>query len=809
MGVSSEMMKAEASKRLLGDIPPPKKKQAAEPGAPAAPPPKMLEEYCRDLCADARNNILDPLIGREAEVYRIIQILGRRSKNNPILLGDPGVGKTAIAEGLARAIVNQMCLDGSPLPDFFAKKRVLLLNLSSLVAGAKERGELERRVTELIKEVKEDGNVILMIDEVHTLVGAGSSSRGGRGGGSGIDMSQILKPALASGALQYFHERDPALQRRFQPVMVEPPSEDTTLEILQGLREKYEQHHRCVYSDEALEASVKLSHKYIADRLLPDKAIDLMDEAGSKAIDLMDEAGSKVRIESYNKRMQSGIMESPHVNDFLQALQIKDQAVKDARYDDALVARVRECSLRSDMTHPLPHGLSPIPLVTASDIEGIVAAWTRIPVERLEEGQAHSIASMAKELKSRAKELKSRVIGQDNAVDCVSSAMQRSFSGLKDPSRPIASLLFVGPTGVGKTELAKVLAEHQFGSKDALIRFDMSEFMERHSVSKLVGAPPGYVGFGQGGMLTEAVRRRPFSIVLLDEVEKAHPDVFNILLQIMEDGRLTDSGGRTVSFKNTLLILTSNIGSKAMSSLGGSRLALADSAGPDARFDQFSLSGGSLSEPVSEQQVEREHARLCRVVLDEVKAHFRPELVNSSTQIQQLSLSSGSLSDLVSEQQVEREHARLLRVVLDEVKAHFRPELVNRLGLEDAKRIAQLLLNETCARVAIQGHTLDASPRLMDHIVRLGYSLEYGARPLRQTITKLIDDNLSDEMLSSKIPAGSTLSMDLNDEGDVTITITPTTSVEEGRNNILAIAGLRFGVSGYKEGITDLSRQAD
>jgi ATP-dependent Clp protease ATP-binding subunit ClpC len=521
-----------------------------------------LEEFCRDLCAEAQMQRTDPVIGRQKEVVRIIQILGRKKKNNPILLGEPGVGKTAIAEGLARAIVSRTNADGSPLPAFLWNKRVMQLDVGLLIAGAKERGELELRVTKLLQECKSEGNIILMIDEVHTLVGAGAVGRGGGGGGGGMDISNLLKPALARGELQCIGattldehrkhiERDAALERRFQPVVVDEPTEDETLAILEGLQERYERHHHVVYSSDALAAAVHLSSRYITDRFLPDKAIDLLDEAGSR-----------VRIASYVARKAAGGREGLEAAntsylELEQVLATKAEAVQDSLFEEAALLRQRELDLKSRLSG-VPEAAPVVPVVDAAHIEQVVSAWTGVPVERMSEDDRDRLLTLADALKDR-------VIGQDDAVDSTARAIMRASSGLKNPSRPIATLLFSGPTGVGKTELTKVLADHYFGAEGSMIRLDMSEYMERHTVSKLIGAPPGYVGYGEGGKLTEAVRRKPFSVVLFDEIEKAHPDVFNVLLQVIEDGRLTDSQGRVVSFKNCLLILTSNVGSSVIS----------------------------------------------------------------------------------------------------------------------------------------------------------------------------------------------------------------------------------------------------
>ncbi|KAF6252630.1 ClpD chaperone, Hsp100 family [Scenedesmus sp. NREL 46B-D3] len=708
LSIDVDLLRGEALKRLKGDA-----EEAAPKRKKSRDGPKALDEFCRDLCEEVRMNKIDPVIGREREVARVMQILARRTKNNPILLGEPGVGKTAIAEGLAYAVVHEVALEGSPLPAFLRSKRVLQLDVGLLMAGAKERGELENRVTRLIQECRDSGDVILMIDEVHTIVGTGAVGRGGGGGGGGgLDISNLMKPALARGELQCIGattldehrkhiEKDPALERRFQPVYVLEPNEEDTLAILQGLAERYERHHHCVYSEEALEAAVKLSHTYIADRFLPDKAIDLIDEAGSR-----------VRISAYNARKVGEVREDPKVDEYLQdrvderlqVMETKDVAVRDGLYEEAQLLRRRQQDYKSELAG-LPADGSSLPVVRCCDIEAVVAAWSGVPVERLSEDEMTKLLRLGPVLKER-------IIGQDDAVDSVVSALCRARVGLKDPHRPAAAMLLVGPTGVGKTELSKVLAEQYFGTQDAIIRLDMSEYMERHSVSKLIGAPPGYVGYGEGGKLTEAVRRRPCSIVLFDEIEKAHPDVFSILLQIMEDGRLTDSQGRTVSFKNTLVLLTSNIGSRVIAATG-SGLPVFGSSRRQLMGDDDEADAAVLA---------AERARMRQLIHAEVKAYFRPELLN-----------------------------------------RFDEQIVfHKLGLREVRRIADIMLAETKSRVATKGVTLAVGPRLLERIVRNGYSLEYGVRPLRQTITHMIDDVLADCMLHKAVQPGDTAFMELS-----------------------------------------------
>ncbi len=524
-----------------------------------------LDEFGTNLTKLASESKLDPVVGRHSEIDRVVQILGRRTKNNPVLIGEPGVGKTAIAEGLAQRIQT------GDIPDILEDKRVLTLDIGLLVAGTKYRGEFEERLKKIMEEIKSAGNVILVIDEVHTLIGAGAAE-------GAIDAANILKPALARGELQCIGattldeyrkhiERDAALERRFQPVMVGEPSIEDTIEILKGLRERYEQHHRLKITDDALEAAAHLGDRYISDRFLPDKAIDLIDEAGS-------------RVRLINSKLPP---EAKQIDRELRQVQKqKEESVRDQNFDQAGQLREKEMELSAKIKEVLDNKkestagdqsdadnsvksdskLLQSPLVSEEDVAHIVASWTGVPVQKLTETESVKLLNMEETLHQR-------LIGQDEAVKAVSRAIRRARVGLKNPNRPIASFIFSGPTGVGKTELTKSLASYFFGSEEAMIRLDMSEFMERHTVSKLIGSPPGYVGFNEGGQLTEAVRRRPYTVVLFDEVEKAHPDVFNLLLQLLEDGRLTDSKGRTVDFKNTLLIMTSNIGSKVIEKGGG------------------------------------------------------------------------------------------------------------------------------------------------------------------------------------------------------------------------------------------------
>lgn len=649
-----------------------------------------LDEFGSNLTQQAADGKLDPVVGRQKEIERVIQILGRRTKNNPVLIGEPGVGKTAIAEGLAQRIAT------GDIPDILEDKRVVTLDIGLLVAGTKYRGEFEERLKKIMDEIRSAGNVILVIDEVHTLIGAGAAE-------GAIDAANILKPALARGELQCIGattldeyrkhiERDAALERRFQPVMVGEPSVDDTIEILRGLRERYEQHHKLKIADEALEAAAKLADRYISDRFLPDKAIDLIDEAGS-------------RVRLMNSQLPPAAKELD--KELRQVLKDKDDAVRSQDFDKAGELRDREMEIktqiRSIAQSKKADGTSSSddsPIVTEEDIAHIVASWTGVPVNKLTESESTKLLNMEETLHSR-------LIGQDEAVKAVSRAIRRARVGLKNPNRPIASFIFSGPTGVGKTELTKALAAYFFGSEEAMIRLDMSEYMERHTVSKLIGSPPGYVGYNEGGQLTEAVRRRPYTVVLLDEIEKAHPDVFNLLLQLLEDGRLTDAKGRTVDFKNTLIILTSNIGSKVIEKGGGGL--------------GFDFSG--------EDEAENQYNRIRSLVKEELKQYFRPEFLNR----------------------------------LDEIIV-FR-----QLNKAEVKEIADIMLREVFGRMQEKGITLSVTEKFKDRLVEEGYNPSYGARPLRRAIMRLLEDSLAEEFLSGKLREGDTAIVDIGEEGKVQV----------------------------------------
>ncbi|MGD1911638.1 MAG: ATP-dependent Clp protease ATP-binding subunit [Rivularia sp. (in: cyanobacteria)] len=647
-----------------------------------------LDEFGSNLTQLALDGKLDPVVGRAKEIERVIQILGRRTKNNPVLIGEPGVGKTAIAEGLAQRIGNK------DVPDILEEKRVVTLDIGLLVAGTKYRGEFEERLKKIMDEIRQAGNVILVIDEVHTLIGAGAAE-------GAIDAANILKPALARGELQCIGattldeyrkhiERDAALERRFQPVMVGEPSVDETIEILRGLRDRYEQHHKLKISDEAVLAAAKLSDRYISDRYLPDKAIDLIDEAGS-------------RVRLINSQLPPAAKELD--KELRKLLKEKDDAVRSQDFDKAGELRDREMEIKAEIRAIAQSKAGATrtdgeePVVTEEDIAHIVASWTGVPVNKLTESESEKLLHMEDTLHQR-------LIGQEDAVKAVSRAIRRARVGLKNPNRPIASFVFSGPTGVGKTELAKSLASYFFGSEEAMIRLDMSEFMERHTVSKLIGSPPGYVGYNEGGQLTEAVRRRPYTVVLFDEIEKAHPDVFNMLLQILEDGRLTDAKGRTVDFKNTLLILTSNIGSKVIEKGGGGI-------------------GFEFAEDASESQ----YNRVKSLVNEELKQYFRPEFLNR-------------LDEIIVFRQLNRQEVML---------------------------IADIMLKEVFGRLTEKGIKLEVSDRFKERLLQEGYNPSYGARPLRRAIMRLLEDSLAEEILSGRIGEGDTAVVDVDEGGNILV----------------------------------------
>ena len=633
----------------------------------------LLDRYGRNLNEMAEQEKMDPVIGREKEIQRVIQILSRRTKNNPLLIGEPGVGKTAIAEGLAERIVERA------VPYMLQDKRVVSLSMASLVAGAKYRGEFEERLKGVIDEIRRAGDVILFIDEMHTLVGAGAAE-------GALDAANILKPALSRGEIQVIGattldeykkhlEKDAALSRRFQTIMVEEPTLEDAVRILQGLRPKYEAFHRATITDEAIEAAVKLSHRYITDRFLPDKAIDLMDEAASKVRMKMVERPEEIK--SIEKELD-------------ELTQRKEASIQSQDYERAAKLRDEEQGIRSRLESAKEtwekKEESPI-TVTANDIADVVALWTGIPVRKIAAKESDRLLHLEK-LLSR------RVVGQQEAVKAVAKAIRRARAGLKDPKRPIGSFLFLGPTGVGKTELARTLAEALFGSEDAILRFDMSEYMEKYAASRLVGAPPGYVGYEEGGQLTDAVRRKPYSIILLDEIEKAHPDIFNLLLQVLEDGRLTDGQGRTVDFRNAVIIMTSNAGASFLK-------------------QSSPILGFAAKEETEETKQEDAKKR----VMEEVKRIFKPEFLNR----------------------------------IDELLV-FHP-----LGRAELAKIVDILLRDVKSRLAEKGLSLEISPAAKNKLVEQGTDFKYGARPLKRAIQKLIEDELAEQLLARKFKSGDTI----------------------------------------------------
>jgi ATP-dependent Clp protease ATP-binding subunit ClpC len=662
-------------------------------GASSGSKTPTLEEFGSDLTKKAEEGKLDPCIGRANEIIRVTQILGRRTKNNPCLIGEPGVGKSAIAEGLAQKIAN------NDVPETLDSKRMMTLDMGLLVAGTKYRGEFEERLKKLMEEVKNDDNIILFIDEVHTLIGAGAAE-------GAIDAANILKPALARGELQCIGattideyrkhiEKDPALERRFQPVQVPEPTVDETIQILRGLRERYELHHKLKYTDDALIAAAKFSSQYISDRFLPDKAIDLIDEAGSRV--RLQHAALPEAAKELDKELKALMKE-------------KDTAIRSQDFEAAGGLRDREVELRAQIKTitekaqeenkaKVDSGDESGPMVVEQDIADIVAAWTGIPVDKVSSDEGTRLMDMEATLHKR-------LIGQEEAVVACARAIRRARTGLKNPNRPVASFIFSGPTGVGKSELAKSLSAFYFGSEEAMVRLDMSEFMERHTVSKLIGSPPGYVGYSEGGQLTEAVRRRPYTLVLFDEIEKAHPDVFNMMLQILEDGRLTDSKGRVVDFKNTLIIMTSNVGASAIEK-----------------------GGGGLGFQLDDNAEDQSYNRIKSLVMEDLKNYFRPEFLNR----------------------------------LDEIIV-FR-----QLNKQEVREIAYIMLENVFKRLKEKDITLECTERFKDRLVDEGFSPAYGARPLRRAIMRLLEDNLSEKMLTGEISEGSSCIMDVNAEGMITV----------------------------------------
>ena len=646
-----------------------------------------LADFSTDLNELAKQGKIDPVIGRDKEIARVIQILSRRTKNNPVLIGEPGVGKTAIAEGLAQRIVN------GNVPEILRNKRIISLSISSMLAGAKYRGEFEERLKKAIDEVQKHDDMIIFIDEIHTLVGAGATE-------GAMDAANILKPALARGEFQVVGattldeykkhiEKDAALERRFQPVLVGEPSEEDALEILKGLRDRYEAFHKAKITDEALEAAVSLSSRYITDRFLPDKAIDVVDEAASKVRMKVFSAAPDVKaLETQLADVKKEKEAAVTAQEFEKAAEMRDE---EKRIEKEINDKKKAAKENSDAKL----------VVTDEDIASVVAQWTGIPVSKIVQEESESLLHLEEELHKR-------VIGQDEAVVAVSKAVRRARAGLKDPKRPIGSFLFLGPTGVGKTELARALAVALFGDETAMIRLDMSEYMEKHTVSRLVGAPPGYVGYEEGGQLTDAVRRKPYSVILLDEVEKAHADFFNILLQVLDDGRLTDSQGCTVDFRNTVIIMTSNLGAKALRKdspeLGFLAAKKADSNTEDVSVVNFKEAKKS--------------------VMDSVKRHFRPEFLNR----------------------------------IDEMI------VFHALTSNDLKQIVTILMDTVVKRLGDMGLSLEISPAAMDLLVKEGSDFSMGARPLKRAIQRLIEDPISDLILQGNAPEGAIIKADVEDE---------------------------------------------
>lgn len=646
-----------------------------------------LADFGTDLNESAKQGKIDPVIGRDKEISRVIQILSRRTKNNPVLIGEPGVGKTAIAEGLAQRIVN------GNVPEILRNKRIISLSISSMLAGAKYRGEFEERLKKAIDEVQKHEDMIIFIDEIHTLVGAGATE-------GAMDAANILKPALARGEFQVIGattldeykkhiEKDAALERRFQPVLVGEPSEEDALEILRGLRDRYEAFHKAKITDEALEAAVSLSSRYITDRFLPDKAIDVVDEAASKVRMKVfsaapDVKALEIQLADVKKEKEAAVT----AQEFEKAAEMRDE---EKRIEKEINDKKNAAKENSDAKL----------VVTDEDIASVVAQWTGIPVSKIAQEESESLLHLEEELHKR-------VIGQDEAVVAVSKAVRRARAGLKDPKRPIGSFLFLGPTGVGKTELARALAVALFGDETAMIRLDMSEYMEKHTVSRLVGAPPGYVGYEEGGQLTDAVRRKPYSVILLDEVEKAHADFFNILLQVLDDGRLTDSQGRTVDFRNTVIIMTSNLGANALRK-----------SSPELGF-----LAAKKSDSASDAYNEVNFKEAKKSVMDAVKRHFRPEFLNR----------------------------------IDEMI------VFHALTSNDLKQIVTILMDTVVKRLGDMGLSLEISPAAMDMLVKEGSDFSMGARPLKRAIQRLIEDPISDLILQGNAPEGAIIKADVEDE---------------------------------------------
>ena len=639
-----------------------------------------LDEFGTDLTLAASELRLDPVVGREKEIERVIQILARRTKNNPVLLGEPGVGKTAVAEGLAIRIVN------SEVPDILENKKIIQLDMGLLIAGTKYRGEFEERLKKIMDEIRQAGNVILVIDEMHTLIGAGAAE-------GAIDAANILKPALSRGEIQVigattsdeyrkYIEKDSALERRFQPVIIEEPSIDETIEIIRGLKPKYEEHHNLIISDDAIVAATKLSSKYINDRFLPDKAIDVIDEASSK-----------VRLKVCTLSPEGKELEK-ELKDIIRE---KEEAIRNQEFERASSLRDDEANMKDKIREVSEEWRrqndANKPTVTEDDVAEVVATMTGVPVTKLTEGESERLLKLEETLHNR-------VIGQSDAVTAISKAIRRARVGLKSPNRPIGSFIFSGPTGVGKTELAKALAEAIFGSEDNMIRVDMSEFMEKHSTAKLIGSPPGYVGYDDGGHLAELVRKKPYSVILFDEIEKAHPDVFNIMLQILDDGRLTDAKGRHINFKNTVIIMTSNVGASMITTQGKLGFSTAETAKQD------------------------KYEKLKETVNEELKKAFRPEFLNR-------------IDDII---------------------------VFSHLSKEEIREIVDLMMKDLFKRLSERDLSIEVTDEVKDYLAKDGYSEAYGARPLRRLIQKKIEDQLAEEILTNAYQPGDTIVLKLEND---------------------------------------------
>ena len=668
-----------------------------------------LDEYADNITKEAVEGRLDPIIGRDKEIFEVIKVLARRSKNNPVLIGEPGVGKTAVAEGLAQLILTQ------DVPNFLEGNVLMSLDLGSILAGTKYRGEFEERIKRIVEEVQLDSTIILVIDEIHTLVGAGAAE-------GAVDAANILKPALARGGFRCigattveeyrkYIERDAALERRFQPVHVKEPSIGVTIDILRGLRSKFERHHTLTYHDTAIEQAAILADKYIADRYLPDKAIDVLDEAGSR-----------VRLE--NKRLPEGILLL--LNELQETLTEKDIAVREQDFETAsqlldyeMEVRIQIQVMKQALQINEKAGLkrTHVDMVMEEDISEVIAGWTGIPITKLSETESKKLLNMEDTIHER-------IIGQHQAIEAVSKAIRRARVGLRNPNRPIASFIFAGPTGVGKTELTKALASYMFGSEETMIRLDMSEYMEKHTVAKLIGSPPGYVGYSEGGQLTEAVRSKPYTVVLFDEVEKAHPDVFNLLLQILDDGRLTDSKGRTIDFKNTLIIMTSNVGAKIIEKESGIQSRKSTKSSLDINSDFLSYS----SDPVMDPNV---YKRISFLVNEELKKYFRPEFLNR----------------------------------LDEII------IFSHLTKNDVKQISEIMIKELQDRMKEKEIELDVRNIVKEILVEQGFDPIYGARPLRRAVMRLLEDNLAQEFLSKALYPKTKIIIDADLEDNIIVNV--------------------------------------